>query len=132
METTDIKALVYNSGMPRMRKIVVINFLNAAEDDTNARNALFNLIKEISREKTIGDIFLSTDDVKIFTVISKDPFTKDHPFRIITLKNGVWTRCAVVSRTLDEALLVYFSAKYLGENSAFVSFASKMLGMEHK
>lgn len=88
-----------------------------------------DLIKDIARVKNIEEVILSTDEVKIYKVMSNrsDSWTLDYPYRIIINKSGVWKNVNEVVATFDDAFLLYLREKHLGSNSDFVHFVKKML-----
>lgn len=128
MNTEKIKEFVNNSELPQIQKSVINGFIDRAKEEHERKREDRQLIEQVANEKKLLEVILSTDEVKIYTVIGKDEWDIKYPFRSIYLgKKGTWKRTNIVSPNLDLAYLVYLQYKHLGLNSQFVDFAMKML-----
>ncbi len=128
MFTEKLKELVANSDLPQMQKNIIQGFVHRAESSELKQDSDRKLIELIANEKKLCEVVLSTDDVKIYTIIGRDDWDVKYPYRSIVMnKDGKWDRVCTVSPTLDTAILVYLNHKHLGLNSQFVDFALKML-----
>lgn len=128
MKKEIIKELVNKSEYSQLQKNVMNDFIDIAKDQQERKLEDRQLIEQVSNEKKLSEIILSTDEVKIYTVSGKDEWDIKYPFRSIYLsKKGTWERTNTVSPTFDLAFLVYLQYKHLGLNSQFVDFAMKML-----
>lgn len=131
MNTEKIKELISNSDILNIQKNVLIGFIGRAEERENEILEIKKLIESTSYKQQVDEILLSTDEVKIFTIIPKNDWDRDALYRsIIKRPDGNWTSVAHVARSLDEALLIYLQYKYLGLNSQFTDFAERMLEMK--
>lgn len=127
--TEKIIELIKNCDEDSLQKNMMISFIDRANNDNDLKSADRLLIEETG-VKNLNKVVLSTDEVKIFTVISNnnDEWDTKYPYRSIFLnKNGVWLRNYTVSPSLDLAYLSYLEKKHLGDNKQFVDFAIKML-----
>lgn len=128
MNTEKIKEFVNNSELSQLQKNVMVGFIDRTNQEEQKKREDRKLIEQVACEKKLSEIMLSTDEVKIYTVYGKDEWEIKYPFRSIFLsKMGVWERNVVVAPSFDVALLIYLERKYLGDNSQFAKFASKML-----
>lgn len=130
MTIEKIKEFVNNSELPQLQKNVMNGFIDRAKDEQDRKQEDRQLIEQVANEKKLSEVILSTDEVKIYTVSSKDEWDIRYPFRSIYLsKKGTWERTNTVSPSLDLAFLVYLQYKHLGLNSEFADFALRMLGI---
>ena len=103
-------------------------FIDRAKYEQERKSEDRKLIEQVANEKKLSEVILSTDEVKIYTVIGKSEWDILYPFRSIYLnKKGNWERINTVSPNFDLAFLTYLQYKYIGSNSQFVDFAMKML-----
>src|SRR5690606_21770554 len=116
-----------NSELSQLQKNVMNGFIDRAKDEQERKREDRLLIEQVTNEKKLSEVILSTDEVKIYTVSGKDEWDIKCPFRGVYVgKKGTWERISTVSPTFDVAFLVYLQHKYLGLNSQFVDFAMKM------
>ena len=128
MNTEKIKEFVSNSELPQLQKNVMYGFIDRAKYEQERKSEDRKLIEQVANEKKLSEVILSTDEVKIYTVIGKSEWDILYPFRSIYLnKKGNWERVNTVSPNFDLAFLTYLQYKCLGSNSQFVDFAMKML-----
>lgn len=132
MNTEKIIELVDNSEFPQIQKNLMKGFIDRAKEEKEEKQKDRQLIEQVANEKKLAEIVLSTDEVKIYTVIVKDEWEAKYPFRSIYVdENGNWRRTHIISPTFDVAFLVYLQYKHLGDNSQFADFAMKMLGIQN-
>lgn len=116
------------SELPQLQKNAMNGLIDRAKAEQERKREDRRLIEQVANEKKLSEIILSTDEVKIYTVIGKGEWDVKYPFRSIYLgRKGTWENTNTVSPTLDSAFLVYLQYKHLGSNSQFVDFAMKML-----
>jgi hypothetical protein len=110
-------------------------FVEGAQEIRDKHREDINLIRSLSENKIIEEIVLSTDEVKIYKILSKkgdDQWDIKYPYRAIyfSQKSNKWYRIANISPSSDVAFLYYLQYKYLDANSQFAEFASKMLNIK--
>lgn len=126
-----LKELVNATEWRQLQKNVMNGFIDRAKGEQDRKHEDRQLIEQVTDEKNLSEVVLSTDEVKIYTVRGKGEWDVKYPYRSIYAgKDGTWVRCNMVSPTLDVAYLVYLENKHLGANSNFTHFASKMLGIQ--
>lgn len=126
----NIQELIENSTLPYHQKLLAKGFVERADGDLGEFSEVVKLITDVAHEKSVKDIILSTDEVKIYTVPSLDVFDMTNPYRAIYLKDDQWVRCYQVSPTFDRMMLIYLGEKHGGLNSQFCNFAEKMLDID--
>lgn len=126
-----LKDLVNGSEMARFEKTIMLGHIERwLQDDLNKEEDR-SLVQQVTNEKCLSEILISTDHVKIYTVSGKDEWSIKYPYRSIFLnQQGIWQRSTTVSPSLDSAYLVYLEKKHLGQNSQFADFACKMLDIK--
>lgn len=124
--------LVNNNDLPSIQKNILNGFIERAYADEVKHIEDRVLCERISNE-SVSKVLYSTDEVKIYKInpSGKDDWSVKYPFRLIYLdqKFNKWFRASSISPTFDIAFLVYLKDKYLGVNSDFVFFATRMLGI---
>jgi len=132
MKTDKIKEFIENSDLNTLQKNIFTGFLDRMEQIENTRIEDRTLIEQVANEKHLSEVLFSNDEVKIYSIFpSKNDWDVKFPIRSIFInEKGVWQRSCTVSPNFDIAYLVYLEKKYLGENSQFVEFSMKMLGIE--
>jgi hypothetical protein len=129
MKGDKIKELIQASELPNILKLKSCGFIDYASEQREKELQDIKLITDVSGVKSVSEIVLSFEDVKIYTVNGKDKWDIKYPYRIIYKQNDVWLSCNIVSPNLDTAMLYYLEHKYLGLNGHFVGFATRMLEM---
>lgn len=131
MQTEPIKKLINESELATLQKIVLCGFIDRAKNNEERNREDRRLIELVSNEKKLLEVILSTDEVKIYTILGKDEWDVKAPFKSIYLdKDGTWKRVNIVSPSFDVAFLAYLQYKHLGANIQFVGFAMKMLDIK--
>lgn len=122
--------LVKSSDMPNVKKLMTIGFIERANESEENNRRDRKLIEDIAGEKGAVETLLCNEDVIIYKIFSKDDWGLDYPFRMIYKNSdGRWHRISTVAPSFDVAYLIYLEHKYLGLNSQFSLFASKMLNI---
>lgn len=132
-QVEDLKSLVDESIMVSHNKNILKGFLDRVEEDYNTSSLNNKLVSSLSTDSSF-DIIIDTEEVKIYKIFSnrKDSEHWDvkYPYRFIWKDKDIWVRCHEVYPTLDTAYLGYVGVKNLGYDSRFLSFVTKMLGIE--
>jgi len=131
MNTKIFKDLIESSEYPAFIKKRANNWLDNAEKLTNDLHDLILILEQLTRRK-VEEIIIKCDEFIIFSIRDKNEFDKEYPYRVVYKKSNKWVNSSFVSESVDIALLTYLSQKYLGGNSQFALFASRMLGIETK
>lgn len=121
--------LIKNSNLPSLQKNVSVGLIERLREIERLRKEDRQFIEQVvGSNLRISEVVLSANDVKIYTVLPKGEWEEKYPYRFIYLTNeGKWRSCSTVSPNLDVAYIVYLEYKYLGLNSQFTKFATKML-----
>lgn len=124
--------LIEKSDVNQTQKLLAKGFVKGAQEIRDKSREDVNLIRSLSENKIVEDVVLSTDEVKIYKILSKkgdDQWDIKYPYRAIyfSQKSNKWYRIANISPSFDVAFLYYLQYKYLDANSQFADFASKML-----
>lgn len=122
MKTDKLIELIDNSELMPAQKMFFKGLIQRSDERIKERE----FIQQISNEKYINEVHVSTDDVKIYDIQKK--IYADAPYRFIYRdKDGKWRNGYSLSPSIDIAYLAYLELKYLGDNSRFTQFAMKML-----
>ena len=122
-----LEQLIQDSDWSERDKLNNLGYISRAKDYETEKRKDRDSIEETANIKNLGEVVLSTEEVKIYTTRGNEEWDVKYPFRSIYLKDGKWIRSHVVSPSLDVAFLVYLGEKYQGGNSQFTDFALKML-----
>lgn len=127
MNFETIKTLVSESNLPTIQKQVTLGLVQGCEELRADYLAAVHIIEYVERDKKVDQIFLSTDEVKIYTIQARQKWEIENPFHVVVYKDGKWRQCLEVCADLDTAILIYLQEKYLDSNSRFISFVQRML-----
>lgn len=125
-----LEQLIKDSDWSERDKLINLGFISRAKEYETEKGKDRDFIEETASIKNLGEVVLSTEEVKIYTIRGNKEWDIKYPFRSIYLKDDKWLRSHVVSPSLDVAFLVYLGEKYQGGNSQFTDFALKMLEIE--
>lgn len=126
-ELTD---LIENSQLKPIQKMRAQGLVELGTKSLSKIEADTKIIANFTGE-IVEEVILSTNDVKIYKIVSKpdDEWTTKYPYRFVFMGKINWRRGSTVCVTFDECLLSYLAAKHDGENSQFANFAMKMLSL---
>ncbi len=106
-------------------------FLNKAEKYEELQNEKKEVLDEMYRNGANHQVVVIIEDIAIVENYSNSDFP--HAPFTMSLKNketGKWRHSSHYFGSVDEAILGAMGHKYLGQNSQFADFASKMLGIK--
>jgi hypothetical protein len=126
-----IKQLVENTELPTLQKNNIRGFLERSNEADEKKKQDIDLIEQIDKRGRLLEIYLSNEEVKIYTTIGRTDLEKQFPFSILLYKDNKWHRLSRVSSSFDIAFLIYLENKYLGDGYGFSHFAAKMLEIKH-
>lgn len=126
-----IVELIESSDMQKFQKLMAKGFIERAKEDEENNKADRSLVEKVANEKKHFEIILSNVEVIIYKVTGKEKWDVEYPYRVIYEdKDGQWCKAQEVSPSFDIAFLIYLERKYLGLNSQFTLFATKMLDIK--
>jgi len=125
------KELVQSSDWSENKKLLINNAIDRAIDNVVKVNTDGDFIKSlIDKSICIDKIILSTDDVKIFTVVNDSEWNAKWPYRFVYFSkyDNEWVSGHEQYANLEDAFLAFLEQKHLQTfNSSFVVFAKRML-----
>lgn len=124
-----LNELVDATTLVPIQKSMIKGFISRSQDREDIDKELIKLLHTLGASNATG-IVLSSPTIVIYVVQGKDEWDIKYPYRVCYRKDILhdkWNLANTVSPTLDLAMLVALQVKYLGYNSQFTEFATKML-----
>lgn len=120
--------LIDASTLVPIQKNIIKGFIDRSQDKETEDRNLRELLHSLGVSNAT-DIVLDSPTVLIYLIQGKDEWDIKYPYRVCYRKDTSqkWQLANTVSPTLDLAMLVSLQVRYLGYNSQFIEFATKML-----
>lgn len=116
---------LYDKLSPLVKKRVIvggIDLLNKYKEEDEILDATY-------RKRKGQEVVLILPDFAIIHQFNNPTF-EDAPYKVVIRNEAEWKETSTCYKSLDQALLGGLEYKYLGLNSQFTQFATKMLEME--
>jgi hypothetical protein len=83
-----IKQLVENTELPTLQKNNIRGFLERSNEADEKKKQDIDLIEQIDKRGRLLEIYLSNEEVKIYTTIGRTDLEKQFPFSILLYKDN--------------------------------------------